>query len=57
MSKIPTDNHIRSMLDPVPPALLQPVFDQTLATLRSRGGLKAFERLGARTLIALDGTE
>ena len=57
MSKIPTDNHIRSMLDPVSPALLQPVFDQTLAGLRSRGGLKTFERLGGRTLIALDGTE
>ena len=57
MGKIPTDNHIRSMLDPVAPALLQPVFDRTLSTLRSRGGLKAFERLGSRTLIALDGTE
>jgi hypothetical protein len=57
MSKIPTDNHIRSMLDAVPPQLLQPVFDQTLSTLRARGGLKAFERLDARTLIALDGTE
>ena len=57
MSKIPTDNHIRSMLDPVPPQLLQPVFDQTLSTLRARGGLKAFERLDARALIALDGTE
>jgi hypothetical protein len=57
MAKIPTDNHIRSMLDPVAPSLLQPAFDQTLSALRSRGGLKAFERLGARTLIALDGTE
>lgn len=57
MAKIPTDNHIRSMLDPAPPALLQPAFDQTLAGLRARGGLEAFERLGSRTLIALDGTE
>lgn len=57
MAKIPTDNHIRSMLDPVPPALLQPVFDQILAALRAHGGAKTFERLGGRTLIALDGTE
>jgi len=57
MDAIPTDNHIRSMLDPVSPALLQPAFDQALSALRSRGGLKAFERVGGRTLIALDGTE
>jgi hypothetical protein len=57
MAKIPTDNHIRSMLDPVAPSLLQPVFDQTLAALRAHGGSKAFERLGGRTAIALDGTE
>ena len=57
MAKIPTDNHIRSMLDPVAPSFLRPAFDQTLSALRARGGLKAFERLGGRTLIALDGTE
>ncbi|MGH7936689.1 MAG: ISNCY family transposase, partial [Chthoniobacterales bacterium] len=57
MKKIPTDNHIRAMLDPVHPSHLQPVFDAVLATLRDGGGLKAFERLGDRTLIALDGTE
>ncbi|MGC2223316.1 MAG: hypothetical protein WA624_13625 [Methylocella sp.] len=39
MAKIPTDNHIRSMLDPVAPSLLQPSFDRALALLRTRGGL------------------
>jgi len=57
MKKIPTDNHIRSMLDPVPASLLQPCFDQALAVLRTGGGLAAFQRLGGRTLIACDGTE
>lgn len=57
MAKIPTDNHIRSMLDPVAPALLQPCFDSTLAALWAGGGLARFQRFGARTLIALDGTE
>jgi hypothetical protein len=57
MTKIPTDNHIRSMLDPVAPSALQSSFDQTLAALRDHGGLKAFERLGGRALVALDGTE
>jgi hypothetical protein len=57
MEKIPTDNHIRSMLDDVHPSCLQPCFDHALSVLRGRGGLKAFERLGGRIPVALDGTE
>ena len=57
MKKIPTDNYIRLMLDPVSPQALQPCFDQVLEQLRARDGLKAFQRLGVRTLVALDGTE
>ena len=33
MTAVPTDNHIRAMLDPVPPSYLQPAFDQTLEAL------------------------
>ena len=57
MKAVPTDNHIRSMLDPVDPAHLQPAFDQAFDTLRQRGGLAPFQKLGGRVLIALDGTE
>ena len=57
MKKIPTDNYIRLMLDPVSPETLQPCFDQVIEQLRERDGLKAFQRLGGRTLVALDGTE
>ena len=57
MANIPTDNHIRAMLDPVAPDHLQACFDQALDALRAGGGFKAFERLGGRALIALDGTE
>ena len=57
MEKIPTDNHIRVLLDEVSPTALQPCFDQALAALRRGNGLKALERLGGRVLIALDGTE
>jgi len=57
MAKIPTDNHIRAMLDPVHPWRLQGVFDSAVAALRDNGGMKVFQRLGERTLIALDGTE
>lgn len=57
MAGIPTDNHIRAMLDPVDPSHLQPAFDDGLSILRQHGGLAPFQRLGGRVLIALDGTE
>lgn len=57
MDRIPTDNHIRAMLDPVPPTALLPMFDKTLAMLEAGGGLAGFQRLGGHVLIALDGTE
>ena len=53
MEKIPTDNPIRTPLDAVSPEALQPCFDQILEQLRQRNGLKAFQRLGGRTLVAL----
>jgi len=57
MAAVPTDNHIRAMLDPVHPSHMQPVFDQALDVLHRRGGLASFGRLGERVLVALDGTE
>lgn len=57
MQAIPTDNHVRAMLDPVPPSHLQPAFNGALDALRRHGGLAPFQRLGGRVLVALDGTE
>jgi hypothetical protein len=58
ISKIPSDNHIRDMLDPASPALLHPAFAETVEQLtRLDGGLDVFRRLDGRLLIALDGTE
>ena len=57
MDKIPTDNHIRDMLDPVEPAALFPLFGTALDVLEERGGLRFFRRLDGRVLIAFDGTE
>jgi len=57
MAAIPTDNHIRAMLDPVDPSHLQPAFDEVLGALRRHGGLVPFQKLSGRVLIALDGTE
>ena len=57
MAAIPTENHIRAMLDPVHPSHLQPAFDGVLEVMRRRDGFAPFRRLGDRVLIALDGTE
>jgi hypothetical protein len=58
IAKIPSDNHIRDLLDPATPDLLHPVFAETIEQLRLiDGGLNVFRRLGGRVLIALDGTE
>ena len=57
MARIPTDNCMRSLLDPVPPQQLFPMFSRSLAALVAGGGLTPFQRLGGHVLIALDGTE
>jgi hypothetical protein len=58
ISKIPSDNHIRDMLDPASPALLHPVFAAAVDQVRQiDGGPGVFRRLDGRVLIALDGTE
>jgi len=58
IGKIPSDNHIRDLLDPATPNLLHPAFAETIEQLRqTNGGLDVFRRLGGRVLIALDGTE
>jgi hypothetical protein len=56
--KIPSDNHIRDMLDPADPALLHPVFAETIEQLKQvDGGLETFRRLDNHVLIALDGSQ
>ncbi len=58
IAKVPSDNHIRDMLDPAEPERLHPVFADMVATLEGMtGGLDSFRRLGDHVLIALDGTE
>lgn len=57
LERIPSDNHIRSMLDPASPDHFHPVFASVLAELEGAGGLESFRQLGGHVLIALDGTE
>jgi len=57
MTQIPSDNHIRDMLDAVRPEEFDPVFAEAVEALERGGGLTAFRRLGRHVLIAFDGTE
>src|SRR5271170_3496789 len=54
MTAIPSDAYIRLMLDGASPAAFDPLFFKAIET---EGVLVPFQRLGGRTLIALDGTE
>ncbi len=56
MSRIPTDNQIRAMLDPVTPDRLYPLFASLRERLERGGGLRPFRRLDGHLLVALDGT-
>jgi len=57
LTRIPSDNHIRNMLDPAEPNLLHPVYAAVLHELEQSGGLGDFRRFGDHVLIALDGTQ
>ena len=57
IERIPSDNHIRDLLDQVPPELLEPCFAEVLDQMQQQGGMEGFVRLGGRVLIALDGSE
>jgi hypothetical protein len=54
--KIPTDTHIRNLLDPIPPELLFPVFDKVYEFLLTEGVIKEMITHDNLLLIALDGT-
>ena len=57
LSRIPCDNHIRQLLDGVPPAHFDGEFHGLVEDLRAHGGLEPMRRLDGRLLIALDGTQ
>lgn len=55
--QIPSDNHIRDLLDPVKPEQVFPVFEEILQVLEQQGQLADFRSFADTLLIALDGTE
>ena len=56
IEEIPSDNHVRQMLDAVPPEELFPVYDEVYEALREQGVLATFRGVRNTTPIALDGT-
>jgi len=57
IGNVPTDNRVRSLLDPAPPDLLHGAFRKLLGLLEDGGALERYRVLGGRTLVALDGTD
>src|SRR5882672_409918 len=57
LTQIPSDNQIRTLLDPVPPEVLGPVFDHGLNTLVQTPQLAAFRSWQQWLLVVLDGTQ
>jgi hypothetical protein len=57
IQNIPTDNHIRKMLDVVPPHQVFPMFYKIFTRLNEQGHLKPFRAVNDQLLVALDGTQ
>jgi hypothetical protein len=57
LTEIPCDNQIRTLLDPVPPDLLESVFAHGFNTLVQTQQLSAFRSWQKRLLVVLDGTQ
>ena len=57
ISKIPCDNQIRNLLDPVSAQTIYPVYQRIYQWLKEKKVLKKFFYLEGEILIALDGTE
>lgn len=57
VEKIPSDNQIRNLLDPLSPELLSPLFFDTIDTLKAEGEMEQYRGYDNRLLISNDGTE
>lgn len=57
LREIPSDSHIRSLLDPVAPKYLSPIYRLVFERLEAAGVLESFRSHARSLLVALDGTE
>lgn len=55
--QMPSDNHIRDLLDPVKPEQVLTVFEEILQVLEQLGQLRGLRSVADTLLMALDGTE
>jgi len=56
IQKLPTDNQVRNLLDPVDPKLLWPVYRRTFEYLQKQGVVERFRSFANTLLVAVDGT-
>jgi len=56
IKNIPSDNHVRDMLDPIAPESLFPVYNMVYESFAEQGILDTFHGVNNTRLIALDGT-
>jgi hypothetical protein len=54
---LPSDTQIRNLLDPLTPAVLQPIYHQVFQILEPTEALEGYRSFGRQLLIALDGTQ
>ena len=56
MTRTPSDNHIRNLLDPVAPDTVFPVFSSAVDALHESGHLEPYRSINGNLLLAMDGT-
>jgi hypothetical protein len=57
MTRTPSDNHIRNLLDPVPPDTVFSLFSCAVDALHALGHLEPYRSINGDLLMAMDGTE
>ena len=57
LSKLPSDNQIRNLLDPVSPEYVRPVYRHIFLELEEAGVLERRRSFANQLLVAIDGTE
>jgi len=57
MVNIPSDNHIRNLLDPIEASYFDPLYHYIIDRFESSGQLKPYRDINGDLLVALDGTQ
>lgn len=57
MGQIPSDNHIRNLLDEIPPSELYPIFSELINILKASQQLDPYRSINNDLLIAMDGVQ